>query len=462
MTQSNGHRQKHEQEQEQVSHHSTVDETPLVSVRGLTKHYPITEGIIKTEVGRVRAVDGIDFDVYPGETLGIVGESGCGKSTVATTLLQLEEPTDGVINFDGDDIASYDSDDLKRFRRRAQMIFQDPDSSFDPRMSIGESVGEPLRVQGMSDRDRRRSIVKDLLERVGLSGGDIDRYPHEFSGGQKQRIGLARALSVNPDLIVADEPVSALDVSVQSDILALINELQTSFGQSIIFISHDMSVVRQICDRVAVMYLGEIVEIGPTDQIFTDPQHPYTRALIASIPTPDPTDRGLGGELSGDVPSPSSPPSGCRFHTRCPEVIQPDEYSFDQSVWRGILNLRQRLSEGRISPDTYAAEVVAENDQYTDPQQVSKDELRRRIRKDFGLLEPIADQQAKSILEAALEHVISGNLDGATTLLADELSTPCERREPTLEPTDAGHPAACLRHELETESISAYTQSARE
>ncbi|MFB6311764.1 MAG: ATP-binding cassette domain-containing protein, partial [Salinirussus sp.] len=233
---------------------------PLVRVQDLTKHYPITKGVLRREVGRTRAVDGVDFEIGRGETLGLVGESGCGKSTVGTTLLRLEEPTAGDVYFDGEPVSEFDGERLKQFRREAQMIFQDPVSSFDPRMTVGQSVAEPLQIHGLRDADRRRAIVEDLLDRVGMMAEDADAYPNEFSGGQKQRIALARALSTNPRLIVADEPVSALDVSVQSEILSLLDSIQEEFGLSLLFISHDMGVVREICDRVAVMYLGEIVE----------------------------------------------------------------------------------------------------------------------------------------------------------------------------------------------------------
>ncbi|HKL28273.1 MAG TPA: dipeptide/oligopeptide/nickel ABC transporter ATP-binding protein, partial [Natrialbaceae archaeon] len=221
-----------------------MTEAPLLSVRNLKQHYPVTKGLLGREVERVRAVDGVDFDLRPGETLGLVGESGCGKSTVAETTLRLEDPTDGAIRFDGEDVAGYEGDALKEYRRRVQLVFQDPNATFDPRMSVGEAVGEPLLIHGMGDPDRRRAIVEDLLERVGLSAGDADRYPHEFSGGQKQRIALARSLVLDPDLLVADEPVSGLDVSVQASVLELMGDLQETFDLSILFISHDMSVVR--------------------------------------------------------------------------------------------------------------------------------------------------------------------------------------------------------------------------
>jgi len=258
-----------------------VSERPLLAVENLTKHYPVTEGLFRREVGRVQAVDGVSFELAAGETLGLVGESGCGKSTVAETLLRLEEPTDGRVFFDGRELTAFDEAELTAFRREAQLILQDPTGSFDPRQSIGESVTEPLRIHGLEKRERRRAIGTDLLERVGLEASDYDRYPHEFSGGQKQRIAIARALAVNPRLVVADEPVSALDVSVKSAVLDLLTDLQAEFGIAMVFISHDLSVVREVADRVAVMYLGEIVEIAPTERLFESPDHPYTEALLS-------------------------------------------------------------------------------------------------------------------------------------------------------------------------------------
>ncbi|MFB6253114.1 MAG: ABC transporter ATP-binding protein [Halobacteriaceae archaeon] len=417
---------------------------PLLQVRNLKKHYPITQGMLKKEVGRTRAVDGISFDVHRGETVGLVGESGCGKSTAATTLLQLEEPTDGEVIFDGEDITEYSSEELKRFRRRAQMIFQNPDSSFDPRMSIGESIGEPLRIHGVSSRSRRMDIARNLLERVGMSAEDIYRYPHEFSGGQKQRIALARALVLNPEFIVADEPVSALDVSIQAEVLSLIDDIQEEFGLSILFISHDLSVVREVCDRVAVMYLGKIVEIAKTEEVFSNPQHPYTRALLTSIPTPDPTERGMGVRLTGDVPDPSNPPSGCNFHTRCPEVIQPEGYDFEQEHWRAVMDLRGQLQQEGI--DIEAVRSFAGLEDNRDIEEIPVSDLKDEIRNEFDIPQRLTDSNAESILEEALDHIIQENQAEAEDLLADEFETVCEVEEPELLETEAGHPAACHLH----------------
>ncbi|NHN58341.1 MULTISPECIES: ABC transporter ATP-binding protein [Halorussus] len=442
-----------------------TDGEPLLSVRDLKKHYPITEGILSREVGRVRAVDGISFDIARGETLGLVGESGCGKSTAASSIIQLEEPTEGEVIFNSEkydpvadpsadphpnDVTEFDDRQLKEFRRQAQMIYQDPSSSFDPRMTIGESVAEPLRVHGLDDKERRKAIVEDLLERVGLSADDYHRYPHEFSGGQKQRVGLARALVLNPELIIADEPVSALDVSVQAEVLSLMNDIKEEFGLSMLFISHDLGVVREVCDRVAVMYLGEIVELGPTEQLFENPQHPYTQALLSSIPVPDPRQRGMGVELSGDVPSPSNPPSGCRFHTRCPKVIQPEGYDFEQEHWRSVMELRDRIGKHEIDVEAVREYVVGEHDGDIDEEAVTADQMDAVIRDEFDVPDPLPDADAEAVLAEGLEHVAAGDFESADDLLSTEFETVCETRKPTYTETQPGHKASCLLHEAET------------
>jgi len=298
-----------------------VPNKTLVAVENLKKYYPITAGLFARQVAEVKAVDGVSFFIAAGETLGLVGESGCGKSTLGRTLLRLEEPTAGRVLYQGSDIAKWDKKKLKGLRKEAQMIFQDPQSSLDPRMTIGDSIGEALLIHGMKSETERLQRVAELLQRVGLEAEHAARYPHELSGGQKQRVGIARALAVNPRLIVADEPVSALDVSVQAQILNLMMDLQRELGLAYLFIAHDLSVMGHVSNRIAVMYLGQIVELAGRTELFSHPLHPYTEALLSAITVPDPHQKRQRAVLQGDVPSPVNPPQGCRFHTRCPKVM---------------------------------------------------------------------------------------------------------------------------------------------
>jgi oligopeptide/dipeptide ABC transporter ATP-binding protein len=292
-------------------------EEPLLAVRGLKKHFPIHGGLLRRQIGTVYAVDGVDFDVFPGEIFSLVGESGCGKTTLGRTVLQLTPPTAGKVVFDGFELADVDPDDMRPLRRRMQIIFQDPFGSLNPRMPISDIIGEGLLAQGVSDRKTRDKRVEDSLEIVGLRRDYTRRYPHEFSGGQRQRVGIARALALGPDLVVCDEPVSALDVSIQSQVLNLLLDLRRDFNLTYLFISHNLSVVQYFSDRVGVMYLGKLAEEGAVEQLYRDPRHPYTVALLSAIPDPDPRRRKKRLVLKGDVPSPAAPPSGCRFHTRC-------------------------------------------------------------------------------------------------------------------------------------------------
>jgi len=293
-------------------------ETPsLIRTSNIVKHYPILGGVFLKQVAAVRAVDGVSFSIQQGETLGLVGESGCGKSTLGRAILRLEEPTSGEVYFEGENILAFSPERVRNLRKQMQIIFQDPFSSLNPRKNVSQIIGEPLLIHGMKSREEREQRVLDLLQVVGLRQEHMRRYPHQFSGGQRQRIGIARALALNPKLVVCDEAVSALDVSIQAQVINLLKDLQNEFGLTYLFISHDLSVVEYISDRVAVMYLGKIVEIARSSELYAQPLHPYTQALLSASPLPDPTLKRHRIILKGDVPSPIDPPSGCRFHTRC-------------------------------------------------------------------------------------------------------------------------------------------------
>ncbi|MFC7133346.1 MULTISPECIES: ABC transporter ATP-binding protein [Salinibaculum] len=408
-----------------------ADGPPLLAVEDLETHYPITEGLLRREVGRVRAVDGVSFTVDSGEVLGLVGESGSGKTTTALSVLRMEEPTGGTVRFEGDPVGDLSGEALRSFQRRVQLVVQDPNDAFNPRMTVGEAVAEPLELHGMRDADRRRALVTDLLERVGLSAEDADSYPHEFSGGEKQRIAIARALVVNPDLLVADEPTSALDTRVQSDILALLADIRREFDVGILFISHDTDVVRRFCDRVAVMYLGEVVERGPVADVFDAPAHPYTRLLLDSVPSLDPADRGVDRPLTDAVPEPSDPPSGCRFHTRCPALVPPSDVDLPTDLWRRVARFRFSVQTGELPEalgnGTRPADAVA-------------------VREAFDLPASIPDERVERAVAAAAEALADGDTDRASDRLAEAVPTVCEHEAPAETTTD-GRTVQCHRYD---------------
>ncbi len=344
----------------------------LLEVDGLSKYFASESGLLagislETDqfppvsfgVDQVKAVDDVSFEITMGETLGLVGESGCGKSTLGRTLLRLLDPTDGTITFKNDDLAELSGEELRQKRSEIQMIFQDPQSSLNPRMKVGQIIEEPMRAHDMFDDEGREARAKELLEKVGLDPRHYNRYPHAFSGGQRQRINLARALSVDPDFVVCDEPVSALDVSIQAQVMNTMEELQAEFGLTYLFIAHDLSVIRHISDRVAVMYLGHIVEIAEKEELFENPQHPYTNALLESIPVPDPRESDVRGVLEGEVPSPQDPPSGCRFRTRCPQLIAPEAYEFTDEEWAHTRTFMRAVKRRTFEPMA-AAEIRRE------------------------------------------------------------------------------------------------------
>ena len=326
--------------------------TSLVETREVVKHYPITGGVFLRQIASVKAVDGVSLNILPGETLGLVGESGCGKSTLGRLILRLEEPTSGDILFQGKSILGYDAKQMRALRREMQIIFQDPFSSLNPRKSVVHIVGEPLFVHGMTDRHERETRVLELLEVVGLRREHMRRYPHQFSGGQRQRIGVARALALHPKLIICDEAVSALDVSIRGQVINLLQDLQEEFGLTYLFISHDLSVVEHISDRVAVMYLGRLVELADSERLYQTPFHPYTQALLSAAPLPDPKRKRRGIVLPGDVPSPINLPPGCRFHTRClyaKEICSQKEPSF------------REVKENHLTACHFAEEIPGSN-----------------------------------------------------------------------------------------------------
>ena len=423
----------------------------LVEIDGLKTYYG-EDGLLGGKP--VKAVDDVNFDVHRGETLGLVGESGCGKSTLGRPLMQLETATAGEVRYDGTDITTLSGAELKEWRQNVQMVFQDPDSSLNTRMTVGEIVMEPLNVHNWKTPQKRRDRVRELLDIVGLSEEHYYRYPFQFSGGQKQRIGIARALALEPDFLVLDEPVSALDVSVQAKILNLLDDLQEEFGLTYLLIAHDLSVVEHICDRVAVMYLGKIMEIGAVDAIFDDPANPYTNSLLSAIPEPDPGAEKNRITLRGTPPSPRDPPTGCVFSTRCPFKIRPEQYEdLDDDVWEAVEVFREVLrerSDVTKSVGERVRELVGMESPGMDVQEVVADAF-------DGLDVPNSVRQT---VDEAVEHVERDDLESAQETLRDEFGSVCEREQPEQLPVgDTGRVSRCHRHREEYMETQEYLET---
>ena len=413
----------------------------LVEVNDLKTYYD-EGGII--ESNPVKAVDGVNFEIKRGETLGLVGESGCGKTTLGRTLIQLEEATAGEVLFDGTDVTELSGTDLKNWRRNSQMVFQDPDSSLNDRMTVGEIIREPLDVHDWNTPQERRERVRELLDVVGLRPEHYYRYPHQFSGGQRQRIGIARALALEPEFVVLDEPVSALDVSVQAQILNLLEDLQDEYGLTYLFIAHDLSVVRHICDRVAVMYLGNVMELGPAEEIFQNPKNPYTHSLLSAIPEPDPTSDKERITLRGTPPSPRDPPAGCPFTTRCPMKIRPDKYEgMDPDVWTAIEVFREVLRErsrAEKSLTEQAKELLGMETRFS-----GIEEIRREL---FGNLD--VPDEIRHHIDTAAEYVRNNEEAKARQHLREEFGSVCDAEKPANHVvSDSGRVSHCHRHRSE-------------
>jgi len=416
-------------------------EESVLEADGVKKYFDAERGLVDAVLGRertpVKAVDGVSFDVKQGEIFGIVGESGCGKSTLGRTLLNLHPATEGTISLDGRDISEIPNEE---FRKAAQMIFQDPFESLNPRMTVQQTITEPLALLNDDlSYSERVAVAEQTLADVGLSPPEeyLTRFPDQLSGGERQRVSIARALVVDPSFLLADEPVSMLDVSIRASVLNILRRLRRDEGLTLSIISHDLSLIRNVSDRTAVMYLGEFVEVGDTDRIVEDPKHPYTEALVDSVPVPDPTIERTPVDISGEPPSPRNPPSGCRFHTRCPAVIPPDEFEFADGRFRELMDLRQDLHAGSVRVDRARRQA---NDP-EDPESVAAAIKERRFDGSF------IDSDAEEIVDDALLALARGEEDIATEQLADAFTTPCELDEPELTELEDGRQVACHLYE---------------
>jgi peptide/nickel transport system ATP-binding protein len=416
----------------------------ILEVRDLKKYYDLGGGFLDKllgERGDVKAVDGVDLDIYEGEILAVVGESGCGKSTLAKTILNLEDPSGGSVTYRDDDITGLEPKEMRPYRKEMQMIFQDPAGSLNPRKTVGTILTTPLKVHGIGDgKKEREEIAKSALEDAGLEPSHFNRYPRQFSGGQQQRVGLARALVLKPDLLVADEPVSKLDVSVQAQILNRLTDLQSEYNLSMMFIAHDLSVVRHIADRVAVMYLGEIIEVAPVDELFENPQHPYTRSLLSAVPRIDPTAGGERVILEGSVPTPIDPPSGCRFHTRCPAVIPPEPWTHGQKLFKAAFTYRIVLGNEEVEIGSVKDRIEA------DDREASDDAIVQYMLEHTysGDLEATPSGIVET-LRSATERYVDGERGAATETLREAFPSPCVDEHPSMIEALDGHIAACHR-----------------
>ena len=413
---------------------------PILEVTDLKKHYIDSTGIIdrirSSTPGRVHAVDGVSFTVSRGDTVGVVGESGCGKSTLAETLVGLKKPTSGSATLFENDIHEWVDQNRKRFARNVQFVFQDPSSSLDPKMTIRELIREPLEVHNVGTRDHQNGLVEDTITKVGLSVDQLDRYPSELSGGQRQRVGIARAIVLEPQLLVLDEPTSALDVSVQAQILNLLKEIQEDLGLTTLIISHDISVIRYLCNKVLVMYLGKIAEMGPTENLFNNPSHPYTKTLLESVPKVGETDAEYD-EVDPNIPSPRNPPEGCRFHTRCPVIIPPDNFEFQQTEWKSVFNYKLDLRSGKLTHE----KLVSIADQRGVDK--NKENMMELVRDRYEIKETLSDSAAQDILTESFTHLIEGETDSAYLTIAEEFQSPCEHKNPSSSAVTDDHEAFC-------------------